>query len=671
MNQSEMAKDDLASANEILCLRVSELEKSLAEKQQTTEELKARIKTMAAASRAADLALWEWDIGSDRLTWTDNVDALIGYERGHIEHTIQAWNELIHADDRAMVWEHLEKHLNEGSPYDVHYRIKRKDGRYHWWRDTGQCLRDKSGKAYLMSGACMDISKQKHAEDDLREQIRFLQVLIDSIPAPVFFKDTEGRYLGCNKALEDMLGVPRDRILGKTMYDFAPKFLADLHLRSDLDLFSQGGFQAYESIAFNEKGEKRQIVVTKATFDDRHGKLAGLIGTIFDMTDTKRLEARVRQTQKLEAIGTLAGGIAHDFNNMLGAISGYTELSLEQVPADSKVKGYLMQIFKATRRAVDLVSQILDFSRQKEQERRPLRVGPLVKEATKLLRATIPKTIDIRTNITTEVDTVLADPSQIHQLLTNLCTNAYQAMKSDTGLLDITLSNVSINTDAKAPSSLWKPGPYLKLSVRDTGQGIEPDHIERIFDPFFTTQGLGEAPGLGLSVVHGIVKNHGGEITVESQTGKGTEISVYLPLVEDQQDRKTPSSDSLIIGGSEHILVVDDEEMLAKMTKALLEGLGYKVTAKTDSIEALESFQSDPQGYDLVITDHAMPVMTGLSLAAAIMNIRPEIPVFLCTGFSSAVDPEIARKAGIREFVMKPVTRRHIAELIRKALGNG
>jgi len=385
--------------------------------------------------------------------------------------------------------------------------------------------------------------------------------------------------------------------------------------------------------------------------------------------EKKRLEKQIRQSQKMEAIGTLAGGIAHDFNNILGIILGYTELSLDDLPENSITQENMQQIFKACNRAKDLVRQILSFCHQNEQERKPLNLSIIIKEAIKLLRPSLPATIEIKQNIKGENFIIMADATQMHQILMNLCTNAFHAMREKGGILEINLENIEFDSMSSKLYEGLKPGNYVTLSVSDTGHGMDRALIEKIFDPYFTTKKTGEGTGMGLSVVHGIVKSHGGEITVYSEPGKGTVFHVYLPMI-DSYDREERENHSPVTGGKERVLFVDDEKNLVDLAETMLLRLGYKVTPRTNSSEALRVFLQEPDNFDIIITDQTMPSMTGVELAEKIMNVRPDIPVIICTGFSETINAEKARSIGIRELLMKPFTIKDIAQAMRKALSS-
>ena len=379
------------------------------------------------------------------------------------------------------------------------------------------------------------------------------------------------------------------------------------------------------------------------------------------------LESQLLQAQKLESIGTLAGGIAHDFNNILSPIMAYSEMAIKDLPRESPIRQDIQQIYNAGERAKDLVKQILTFARQREKEKIPLKASLVVEEAIKFLKSAIPSTITIKYDCKTDEDTILADSTQMNQIVMNICTNAAHAMRDRGGLLEIILKDEYLGPNDISRFTDLNPGHYLKLSVKDTGTGIPPSIMDKIFEPYFTTKRVGKGTGLGLAVVHGIIKDYEGDITVESETGKGTTFHVLLPLVEleipafVEKEGKPPK-------GSEHILVVDDEKQIADMLKKVLEKLGYAVMTMTNSLEALEDFRTDPDKYDLVITDMTMPHMTGKDLAKELMDLRPGLPVILCTGFSEQINEKSAREAGISAFIMKPISMYNIANTIREIL---
>jgi len=368
----------------------------------------------------------------------------------------------------------------------------------------------------------------------------------------------------------------------------------------------------------------------------------------------------------MESIGTLAGGIAHDFNNILGIIIGNAELALDNIPEENPAHLNLEEIRTAGSRAKDVVRQLLSFARKTKLEKKPTNIAPIIQESLRLLRSSIPTSIDIRQNITKDVDTILADPTQINQILLNLCTNADHAMP-DGGIIEITLKNEDIDENFTAQPPDLHPGQYVNLTVTDTGHGISQENIDRIFDPYFTTKEVGKGAGMGLAVVHGIVKEHNGIITVESELGKGTTFNIFFPVVKKEAAVETETDEVLPVG-DERILFIDDEESLAKMGHQRLERLGYKVEATTSPIEALELFRSRPDQFDLIITDMTMPLMTGDKLIKETLNIRSDIPIILCTGFSEKIDAKKAKAVGAAEYIEKPVYQQNLAFKVRSVL---
>lgn len=423
-------------------------------------------------------------------------------------------------------------------------------------------------------------------------------------------------------------------------------------------------------------GQPINVSVSGRPIHDAQGAVVGYRGITRDITARLYAEEQLRQVQqdvqrrqaqKMEAIGVLAGGIAHDFNNILSAILGYTDLALHDVAPGGPIERYLQEVLTAGRRAQSLVRQILTFSRASAPERIPVQLHLIVKEALSLLRASLPTTIDIRQNIDRNAGTVLADPTQMHQVLMNLCANAEYAMRESGGILEVCLDTVQSDTALLAHHAELAPGSYVRLIIRDTGHGIAPDISERIFEPFFTTKDVGQGTGMGLAVVHGIVLSHGGAITMQSTPGRGTTFSVYLPRVEVAVDGEIHDEDSVPCGRGS-ILFVDDEAAIAHLGHRMLEQFGYTAVVCTSSLTALDTFRKTPQHFDLVITDQTMPHMTGEVLARELRRIRPDIPIILCTGFSHAIDAEQARGQGIDAFLMKPLVARELGWAIQQVL---
>ena len=410
----------------------------------------------------------------------------------------------------------------------------------------------------------------------------------------------------------------------------------------------------------------REIEETISPVKDDKGKIICYVSVSRDITREVQLEEQLRHAQKMKAIGTLAGGIAHDFNNILGAITANAELIQADTPAESEPAASAGEILQASRRARDLINQVLLFSRHSTSDRQPLRVAVIVKETLKMLRAMLPATIQISQRIKEDSAIIMADPTQIQEVLMNLCNNSAQAMAENGGHLKISLEKAAPEEAAACPA--LAEGDHLKLSVYDTGRGISPNIIDRIFDPFFTDGEPGRSSGLGLSVTHGIVSNHGGAITVASDPGRWTEFKVFFPLTKTAQTG-LPQTAETLPGGGESILLVDDEALMIRVGEKMLTRLGYRVTTAGSGTEALELFMADPAGYDLVITDMTMPYMTGVDLARTLMDIRPDIPIILCTGFNAMITPEKARQLGIRKFLMKPFETGKLAAAIQAVLG--
>lgn len=426
---------------------------------------------------------------------------------------------------------------------------------------------------------------------------------------------------------------------------------------------------------FDSESEKH-LEIKSHLRRNQKGQQRGMVHVIRDVTEQRkseqeqqRLQSQLMQAQKMEAIGALAGGVAHDFNNILAAIMGYTELVTFKVPEDSSVRPQLEQVLTACERAKDLVHQILAFSRQTQHEKKPIQVGLIVLEVLKLLRASLPSSVEIRQHIMAKSSLVFADPTQIHQVLMNLCTNASHAMQENGGVLQVSLEDVDIDARTAAAIPDVHLGPHLKLSVRDTGHGIERKVLDHIFDPFFTTKGPGKGTGMGLAVVHGITKNHHGAIQVSSTSGEGSTFDIYLPRVTSPVDLK-PEEKPSIPTGNERVLVVDDEPSLVDMWKQMIERLGYQVVAKISPEEAIQLFRDHPTHFDIVITDMTMPKMSGDVLACELMKIRPDIPVILCTGFSEQMTEEKAQSLGIKELLAKPLSINDLAKTIRRSLGD-
>ena len=488
------------------------------------------------------------------------------------------------------------------------------------------------------------------------------EIIVDDIGVPVNY-----RFLAVNPAFERITGLKAADIIGHTVFDIMP----DTEMR---------WIETYGKVALN--GDPVHLEDYSTTLQ-KHFEVTAyrpapgqFACVIIDVTEKKKaaeekqkLQVQLQQAQKMEAIGTLAGGIAHDFNNILGAILGYAEMVQEDSPAGSRSRGDIDQVVKASHRAKELVKQILNFSRQAATEQIPLHPALIIKEVVKMLRSSLPSTIDLQQDINPDVGLILADPTQIHQVLVNLCTNAFHAMEETGGILTISLKKTTLSKSDLTSEPQVQPGDFVQLSISDTGSGIAPDIQEKMFDPFFTTKEVGKGTGMGLAIIHGIAKSYKGFVNYNSQPGEGTVFHVYLPVIKDPALLEIePVPFDLPLLGNERILFIDDEEILADVGRAMLERLGYRVTVRRNSIEALNTFQNQPNQFDLVITDQTMPGMTGSDLARRMLQIRPNMPIILCTGYSSVMSEGKARSLGIKGFAMKPIAKNDLAALIRKAL---
>ncbi len=511
-----------------------------------------------------------------------------------------------------------------------------------------------------------EITERKRAEEALRESEERYRGLFEIANDIVYTHDLEGNFTSINQAAERICGYTRDEALRLNIVDVIAQEYLELS-RQMIDRKLAGtASTTYELEIIAKEGQRVPLEVSSQLIF-QNGKPVEVLGIARDITERKRLENRLRQTQKMEAIGTLAGGIAHDFNNVLYAILGFTELALGDVPLHSSAWDALQEVLTAGKRAKDLVRQILTFSRQNPPESHPIRLQPIIQETLKLLRGSLPSTIDIHTHFAATSGVILANPVQMQQVLMNLCSNAAYAMRATGGVLEVRLESVNVTPACTMTHPGLQLGPHLRLTVRDTGPGMPPEVLTRLFEPFFTTKASGEGTGMGLAVTHGIITSHGGTITVASTPEQGTTFEIYLSQIEESAIEEARPEEPLL-GEGEHILFVDDEEALTRLAQSMLERLGYKVQVYTNSAEALARFRLAPHCFDLVITDQTMPHMTGEMLARELRRIRPDIPIILCTGFSHRMDADQTETLEVDAFCLKPLQFQDIVLTISRVM---
>ncbi|BHH85580.1 hybrid sensor histidine kinase/response regulator [Desulforhopalus sp. 52FAK] len=546
--------------------------------------------------------------------------------------------------------------------------------------ELGQLAREMKGMADAITSYN---EEQLRLQNELRQSNLSLQESEDKFrrailmaPFPVMIHAEDGEVLQINHSWTELTGYTHEEIsqmsdwlekaYGQRSADIANAIAALYNLESKTDegefeIRTVEGKQIYwdfSSAPLGKEKNGRRLVISMAK-DVTESKNSA--------NEKRMLEQKLIQSQKMESIGNLAGGIAHDFNNILSVIIGYAELAIDETERGSSLDESLQEIYTAGNRARDLVKQILAFARQSGEEKKPLQLSTILKEVIKFIRSTIPTSVEIHSSIESSAF-ILGNPTQVHQVLMNLCTNAAQAMSADdSGVLEVQLTEIDLDLNNRWQKLHLEPGKYIELSISDTGQGIAPQNIESIFEPYFTTKKVGEGTGMGLAMAKGIVESYNGAITVESNLGKGSTFTIYLPVSTHKQWRDT-SKEKQLPGGSEHILFVDDEPAIAKMGVRILESLGYSVVSKTNSKEALEFFQNHPEQFDLLITDMTMPHMTGDKLASEVLRIRPDIPVIICTGYSNRISPEQAQQIGINGFAYKPLSKADLAVTVRRSL---
>jgi len=538
-----------------------------------------------------------------------------------------------------------------------------------WFFAKASPLRDQFGNITGAIESIRDITDSKQTEEELRAAVARFKALFNATADSVILVKPDGIILDLNENAAYRRNADKNVMRGQSLFDFLPQESAAVRRRAIDQVLKEG-----KLVQYDEPRDDKLYSIRLFPIRDDQGNVVQVASFSKDITESlqaeeknRELQAQLIQAQKMEAIGTLAGGIAHDFNNILGSILGYTEIAIDCIPTESVAAKYLKNVLKSGHRAAALVKQILAFSRQAKTESGPLNPAQIVKEAVNFLRPSLPSTIEIRSQMDTACSLIFADPTQVHQIMMNLCTNAFHAMEQAGGILNISLKDERLSREDLQHQPDVQPGTFVVLSIGDTGPGIAPEILNRIFDPYFTTKEVGKGTGMGLSIVHGIVTNYGGFITIDNNLDKGAVFRVYFPAIDDEIVSET-EHDEAIPSGTGHVLFVDDEGILTELGKAILESLGYSVTVQTSSLKALATFQERPYQFDAVITDQTMPGMTGMDLAKKILQVRPDIPIILCTGYSTLINEKQAKAEGIREFALKPLIKPEIAALLKKVL---
>ena len=570
-----------------------------------------------------------------------------------------------HPDDLPLVGRIVEQLVaNPGKPIPVLWRRRHKDGRWLWLEGFATNLLDDPAVRGIVTNY-HDVTERKQAEEALAAERALLRTLIDALPDVVFTKDTSGHFMICNAAEIEHLGFTRQEELeGKTVFDLYPRELAEMYHADDQRALNGESILNREEPSMGADGKPRWYLTIKVPLRGPAGEIIGLVGMSRDITERKNAEALSRRTHKMEALGTLAGGIAHDFNNILLAINGNVRLAMADLSHEHPAQESLAEIAKAGARAADLVRRILAFSRPHESRRDAMQLQPVIEEALKLLRSTLPAMIEIRTAYAAEVPVVSADASQIHQVIMNLITNAAHAIGHRVGLINVGLETVDVNEQLLHASIDLREGRYVRLAVSDDGCGMDQGMLERIFDPFFTTKPAGQGTGLGLSVVHGIMRGHNGAVTVYSQPGKGTTFHLYFPAATAQIPVGPADQGEVSRVRTERVLYVDDEASLVLLARRALERLGYRVTGHHDPIEALQDFNARPDAFDVVVTDLSMPGMSGFELARGVLATRPDIPLLMTSGYVRPQDEEAAHNIGVRAVILNPNTADDLGKML-------
>ena len=648
--------------------RIRQLESTVNEVRRAEASVRESEERYSVMIRQTGQLVYEYNFETGRVMWYGAMETITGYSQEEADSLdIAAWADHIHPDHREKAMDLRTESMENQTPFFMEYLFRRKDGSYRWIEDNGVFIKGKDGKNHRLLKTMKDIealtrrTESKDTLDKYEQIVSASQDFMALINRDYVYEAVNNQYCRFfDLKRNEIVGSPVSRVVGKAMFQD--------RVRPHLDRVFAGETLSY-SLTFDRPGSgKRVLDMSYAPYLGDNNIVTGVVVNGRDVTEARAIEKHLQQTQKYEALGTLAGGVAHDFNNILGAIIGYTQLSQMNIDDKPKVRECVDQIYLASKRAKDLVQQILAFSRQTKTEKIPIEITTVVREVLKLIRASIPATIEIRQNVKSNLGAVKADQTQIHQIVMNLCMNAFHAMEKEGGYLDVSLNRIYVGDgDATTIFQGLNPGWHLNLNVTDTGHGMDKETLSRIFEPYFTTKDPGEGTGMGLATVHGIVKDHGGVVRVYSELGIGTSFYVYFPIIEEQTENLEETTFDFP-RGKERILFVDDEECLAELGREILQNLGYLVEAKVNPLDALEVFQKRPEEYDVIITDLTMPKMTGRELTVEMRKIRSNIPIILCTGHNRKITYEDCRDLDLDQIMIKPLTVHDLAYSVRQAL---
>ena len=648
--------------------------------EQIKQSIREREERLLLVLDATEDGICDWNIITNEGFCSSRWCEIIGYsfDDPALSHTFESWKSRIHADDHERVMLVLNSHLKDGTVYDVDYRHLHKSGKYRWQNSKGKALHNKVGKPYRMVGCIRDISSRKSTEQQLVETTKLLDTVISNLPFGVaFLEGPDFRYVKINEELARLNGLPVEEHLGKTLVEVLP--FAKESIIPELTRVIETGEPILNrkfSIKLPSSQKEKQLIDWHIPIPNSNNEIASIISVVCDITDLHYAQLKLKNAHKMEALGTLAGGIAHDFNNILGIILGNIDLSKLKLDPNNESFLFLDNIEQASKRAANLVKQILTFCRMETIELKPHDFSIVVLDALEIVRASLPTNIEFIEDIHNDLNAVNADETQLKQIILNLCTNASHALEGKNGTIKITLKQL----DSKDIDSLEKISRNLNLKhkcvtsfllrVSDSGHGISLDDQMNMFDPFFTTKETGKGTGLGLSVVHGIVESYNGEIIVESLVGRGTTINIILPALEGVKVGIPAIEKSVGNISSGHILIVEDEPMLADLSYQYLETLGFDVTVTNNGADALELFRQNSEQFSLVFTDHIMPLLSGKDLSTEILAIDPDFPIILATGFGEELSEEELLKMGVCEFLIKPVNLEELIEKINKHISN-